>query len=797
MPHPDELDELDGEPTRTAADRDDLPKRPWSRILLCVAVGGPALWIGGALPLVVPTFALVLLVLWQRLCTRSTQPLYVPWAVTIGLVAAGLTLLQWAPIPGLRAMLGGELAAQVDATLAGTDVTPWAGMSIVPGDTALEAARLLGLSVLFVAAAQLSWRVAAAIVAGTGALVALIGFAHEAGGIDLIYGVYGARDLNLSGVPALLGTFVNPNHQSSLLLLGMFCAGGLAVDQHVMGLRTRDPSKVDRYGDRFLAAMAALTIQLPALVLSLSRGALVIALILGPIAAWLGLRSARPQRNSQRKRARRLSPLRTLITVGFVGLTLLVAKHGAWRELATLADLTTPGSNADTKLRLANESMALLDGAGPLGIGRGAFVDAFGAIDSQPGHVLYTHVESMPAAMVLEWGWIGGGALLAGMLMWWLVAFFRAPKRRDTTARRIVLLGLAALSLHNAGDFSLELLGVAAPAVALAGGLSPAPRWRWNVSRARWGGTALLVLATALGYWAVPRSYATRQAHNEAVLSGAEDGVALLATRPLDGRLQSLIARRAARDRDWSKALHWSELAVQQRPGAIDPWLVRSAAERELRTPTESNKSMQRALSCMHDPPDAELLEYLLLHYPKPQMLAAVAPTDPEPWTLLVEALLESSPAHADAVAGRRAMVALDDPAPLRYRTNVALRSGNAALALHHARLWQAVQPRHAAPHVAMARALRAHDPPRLQRGRQVLDAALKEAELISYAERGLVEEELVRTLIDLADDASMQRARELSEVMLSRPASRDVQRRRERMVAPLRESSAAARRGR
>ena len=136
-------------------------------------------------------------------------------------------------------------------------------------------------------------------------------------------------------------------------------------------------------------------------------------------------------------------------------------------------------------------------------------------------------------------------------------------------------------------------------------------------------------------------------------------------------------------------------------------------------------------------------------------------------------------------------MVALDDPAPLRYRTSVALRSGNAALALHHARLWQAVQPRYAAPHVAVARALRAHDPPRLQRGLQVLDAALKEADIISYAERGLIEEELVRTLIDLADDASIQRAHELSSVMLSRPASRDVQRRRERMVAPLRERSA------
>lgn len=788
MPHPDELDELDGEPTPTAADRDDPPKRPWSRIFLAVAVGGPALWIGGALPMVIPGFALVLLALWQRLCTRSKQPLYVPWGVAIGLVAAGLTLIQWAPLPGFRAMLGGSIAAQVDATLAGTGVSPWPGMSIVPGDTALEAARLMGLTVLFVAAAQLSWRVAAGIAAGTGALVALIGFAHEAAGFDLIYGVYAARDVNLSGIPALLGTFVNPNHQSSLLLLGLFAAGGLAVDQHVMGLRTRDPSKVDRYGDRFLAAMAALIIQLPALVLSLSRGAMVTLLLLGPIAAWMGLRQQRPQRRSQRKRARRLSPLRTLVTVGFVLLTLLVAKHGAWRELATLADVGVPGSNADTKLRLAKESLALLDAAGPLGIGRGAFVDLFAAIDSQPSHVLYTHVESMPAAMIVDWGWLGGGAILAGLTGWWLLAFTHTRGRRDAIARRIVLIGMLAVALHNAADFSLELLGVAAPMVALAGGLSPPPRWRVPLWRARWGGTAVLVAAVILGLWGVPHSYAARESHDAVIVTGDEDGVALLRMRPLDGRLQGLIARRAAKERDWPKALHWAELSVDNRPGAIDPWLIRAAAERELSTAERSNASMTEALQRLHDPPTEELLEYVLRHYPRPKMIDAVAPTDAVPWALLVAALLERAPGHADVVAAKRAALASDDPDPLRYRFKLAQRAGNGPLALHHARLWRAIDPRHAAPHIAVAQALRLHDPPRLTEGRRALDEALEEADLESFAERGLIEEEVVRTLIDLGDEASMARAHDLVSDLLSRPGSREVQRRREHLVAPLKD---------
>lgn len=788
MPHPDELDELDGEPTRAVADRDDPPKRPWTRIGLSIAVGAPALWMGGALPMVVPAFAIALLFLWQRLCTRSTQPLYVPWAVVVGVLAAGLTLLQWAPLPGFRGLFGGGITAQVDAALAGTGVDPWPGMSIVPGDTGLEAARLLALTVLFVAAAQLSWRVAAAIVAATGTAVALIGFAHEAAGLDAIYGIYAAQEVNLSGIPALLGTFVNPNHQSSLLLLGLFAAGGLAVDQHVLGLKTRDPSKVDSYGDRSLAAMAALAIQLPALVLSLSRGAMIAFLLLGPLAAWMGLRQQKPQRRSQRKRAKRLSPLRTLVTVGFIGLVLLVAKHGAWRELATLADVTTPQSSTETKLRLARESLAMLDTAGPIGIGRGAFVDLFGAFDGRPSWVLYTHVESMPTAMIVDWGWLGGGAILVGMTLWWLHAFVQAKGRRDTTARRIVLMGLLAMAIQNAADFSLELLGVAGPAVALAGGLSPPPRWRWNVGSARWIGTAVLLGAIALGFWAQPFTYAKREAANATVLAGNVDGVPLLAKRPLDGRLMGLIARRAAKERDWDSALHWSELAVDRRPGAVDPWLVRAAAERELSTPEQSNASMAEGLARLHDPPDDELIEYLLLHYPRASMLAAVAPTVAPAWQLLVDALLDVAPEHADAVAAKRALAEPEDPAPLRYRFVIAQRARNAALALHHARLWRAVDPRRAASHIAVAQALRAHDPPRLAEAQAALDTALEEADIETYADRGLIEEELVRTLIDLADEDSIARAKDLVPELLNRPASREVQRRREHLVAPLKD---------
>lgn len=792
MPHPDELDELEGAPIRQVADRDDLPRRPWSRILLTLGIVGPVLWIGGADPRVVPVFTLLMLVLWQRLCRRSKEPLHVPWAASLGVLAAVATLLQWIPIEGMRSALAPGVQLRVEAALAGTGVEAWPGISVVPGETALQAASLAGLTVLFIASAQLSWRVAAAIVAGAGTAVALAGYFHAAAGTDEIYGLYAARDIERGGVPALLGTFVNPNHQSSLLLLGLFASGGLALDQHLLGLHTRDPSKVDRYGDRFLAAMAALTLQLPALVLSLSRGAIIAMLVLGPIATWMGLRRTAPKRRTQRRRFRRMSPLRTVILIGFVGLTLMVAKHGAWRELATLADVAMPGSSPQTKLRLAQDSMALLDQGGSLGVGRGAFVDLFGAVDSEPTHVLYTHVESMPAAILVEWGTLVGGVIAVGLVLWWLRAFIRVPKARDATARRIVLLGLLAMALQNAADFSLELLGVAAPAVALAGGLSPPPRWRWRVRPGRWVATAALVIATALAGWALPHTVAVREADNALVSSGDLEGPPLLRMRPLDGRLHGLLARRTARDGDWDEARAWAERATVLRPGAVDPWLILGAARnRESPTPLRIGRpgddAMQRGLSLLHEEPSEELVDYLLGNYPAPQLLASIAPTDSLPWRLLVEALFERAPQHADAVAARRIEVDPEDPLPRHFQFELAMRAGRPALALHHARMWRAVDPRKAAPHVAVARALRDHPAPRLQEARRALEEALRQADLDSYAERGLVEEELVRTLLDLGDDAATEEARSLVKDLLSRPGSRDVQRRRERLVAPLR----------
>lgn len=770
---------------------------PWSRILLIVAVAGPPLWIGGAPPSVVPVFLVVVALLWNRLCTRSTEPLRVPWVAVLGAVAVLATLLQWLPL-GARSVLAPGLEAEISSALAqtraGGGVRAWSGLCPTPGDAALELARLLGLVALCVAAAQLSWRSTAAAVAGAGAAVALVGFAHEAAGMDTIYGTYRPLETQVRNAAALLGPFVNPNHQSGLLLLGVFAAGGLAADLHRLGLETRDPSKVERYGDRFLAAMAALTIQLPALVLSLSRGAIVSLVLVGPVALWLGLARRSPRRSEQRRRSKQMSPMRVIVMVGMASLLLLVAQHGAWRELSTLTALADPDAEVYAKIRMVEDAPALIGLSPALGIGPGAFVDLFPTVDSQPTHLVFTHLESAPLALVVRWGPAVGGIVVLGLGAWWVAAMIHGGRRQESRARRIVLLGVLALGLQNLGDFSLEFLGVAAPAAALVGALGP-PRWlTWRASRARWAMGAALLVATLSAFWWIPATWTYREARNEKMLDGELPSEVLLRERPLDGRLHGLLAREAAEAGAWEQAHARAIAATHLRPGSIDAWLLRAAAETEAGEIEAADRSMRRGLGLLRSPPDEALIGWLLKRYPRPADMVPVAPAADQPWQRLVVALISVAPEHADALAAARSRAHPEDPMPLRIRGAIALRRGNPALALHHARLLRQLAPADATSHVAVVAALRAFRPPRHVEARDALEQALERGDLRDPKELALLQEELLRTLVRLGDPASLQRARKLADALMKQPATRAVRRRWEALATELAEAETVAR---
>ncbi len=764
------------------ASRSDHGGWPWARVLLGATIAGPALWIGGVFPACTVAFLVVVLFLCIRLCTRTQQSLRIPIAAAIGAFACLVTTLQILPVPEwVRAVVAPGLTHELELALHEAAVVVYPSISPTPADTLLEAARLLGLTLLFVAAAQLSWRIVTTTVAITGTSVALIGLFHAALGSRAIYGMYLPKDVDPSTTPAILTTFVNPNHQASLFLLGIFAALAMARHEHSQTLLTSEPSRIDRHGDRFYAFTAAAVLQMVTLLLSLSRGAIVALIVVTPVAVLVSLRG-RTNNFGERRRLRRTRPQRLLAAIGVVALLVLVARHGAWRELATL--FTVESFASVTKLRVATDALALIPLAPLLGIGRGAFIDVFGLVDSQPSLILQTHLESAPVAMLVEWGPLAGSLIVLMCVAWWVASWRDAAE--GGRARRIALIGPLALAIQNFGDFGFAALGVAAPVCALAGALSPR-----QVLRLR-GTSALrvvapLVVAAAIGAAvAGPHTWIHRTDRNAMLTSGSAEGEYWLRWRPLDGQLHLTLARNAAMTREWPKVRARAGAATKLRPGSVDAWMLLSVAQAQLGDAESSRQAMARGLAQLRSAPPAGFVQHLLARVPDPNELAVLAPGDPAAWQLLVHAVAEQSPAHANAMARERSLADPDDALAQRVQVRLALSSENAALALHHARLLHAIEPTSPASILLMVDALRAFSPARERDVRDVLEAALRSGNITDVAELGVLEEALLKSLINSDDPGDHTRARELAPVLLSRPGNRHARRVRHELVNSL-----------
>ncbi|HVI01733.1 MAG TPA: O-antigen ligase family protein [Enhygromyxa sp.] len=752
---------------------------PWSRALLLLAVAGPALWLGGVKPWVMPIFVLVIAGLLVRRCLRSESPLRVPTLWWLGLMISGVTLLQWLPLPpALLDALAPGLMNTVAELTAGTELERWNRLSVHPGQTGLELARVLALTGLFVATAQLSWRLVAAYVSLTGTLVALIGLGHKLAGATAIYGVYvprqqvGALGQEL-GSP-LLTSFVNPNHQSGLLLLGMFAAASMAVDLTDRARETRGRANSQRLADRAYMAWGALAIQATALVLSMSRAALLAVLIVAPLALALGLRKPKVV-GSEPEHARR----RTLGLVAVVVTMLtLAATQGAWGQLATLRN---PDS-FHAKLRVAIEGAELLRLSPVLGIGRGCFVDLFPLVDSEPGPIVFTHLESTPIAFVVEWG-PAGLVLLIGIGVWW----WRSFRASQSLSRRLGLCGLLALGIQSGADFSLDYLGVAAPAAALAGALGASKAGRSWSSRPVIAATiAGLLVAESVALIAMPHSWSLRRARDRALLAGEGSTADALASTPLDPFVHLARAREHAASGDWQAARQRAEVAARLRPASIDAHLIAAVAAAEVGAPLGELEHLQRGLEALREPVPEALLTWLLARFPAPEQLGQIAPSGDAAWAALAHAVADESPTHARALASARTRTHPEDPEPLRIQTELALASKNYGLALHHARLLAQL-----APNRAMAHRLRAEARFALGTPAQ-LEAAVAELEVARENTRlddpALVDELLINALLRVGDARSLDRAEQLLDGLLARRAKPDVRRRRDALAERVRQ---------
>ncbi|KIG13703.1 O-antigen polymerase family protein [Enhygromyxa salina] len=748
---------------------------PWSRALLLLAVAGPALWLGGVKPWVIPAFVLVVAGLLIRRCLRSETPLRVPAGWWLGLFAAALCLVQWMPLPtALLRVLAPGLSDTVTQVLAGTELGAWNRLSIHPGQTGLEFARVLGLTGLFIAAAQLSWRMVATYVSLTGTVVALIGLTQKLIGATAIYGIYVPRQ-QLAGLGQALGSplltsFINPNHQSGLLLIGLFAAASMVVDLHARSKETRGRQPSERLADRAYLAAGAVAIQTTALVLSMSRGALASLALVGPLVLVLVLRQARTGGlEPEHGRRRRIG-----LGIVVLGMLALALTQGAWQQLASLRDPTT----FTEKFRIAREGLQLIPMSPVLGIGRGAFVDLFPLVDSQPGAIQFTHLESTPIAFLVEWGPLPGAVIVAGIGWWWVRSFLANP----SLGRRLGLCGLLALGIQSCADFSLDYLGVAAPAIALAGALGVSASGKGMSRRPVMLATLVaLVLAQAVAITSIPASWSQRRPRDRAVLAGELPILPALRQTPLDAMLHLAMARELATAGEWAPALQRAKVAIRLRPASLDAHLLAATLAAELGAPLDSIAHVKAGLEGLREPVPEPLVEWLIAGVSTPEQLASLAPDDGVAWMSLARAMALQSPDHARARAAARARTHPEDPEPLRLQAALALEAGNPGLALHHARLLVALQPNDEAAHRLRANARFAHNT------RKQDEAAVAELELAHAGGRvsdpGVVDELLIMGLLRLADDASLDRAELLLDGLLARRAKPQTRRRRKALA--------------
>ncbi len=743
---------------------------PWTRGLLALVIIGPALAIGGVAPEVVIFFLALLFALWIRLGRRSHGWIELPWPTLIGVVALVLTALQSAPLPlELRQLLAPGIVDRVTAALAGTGIDAWPSLSPTPADSALEAARLTGLTLLFVIAAQLPWRFSATFVSVGGALVAGIGLLQAGLGTQAIFGLYHPLDIDPTATPALLTTFVNPNHQADLFLLALFAATALLTRMRRSCARSAGSPET-----RMLLWSCVFVVG-AALLLSLSRGALLALVFSAPPAlaiAWLSGQNQRPRdREGQGQWWRRLA-----VVAAIAGITALVASAGAWAEMMTLID---PNQGPTDKLKIAADALPIHDLAPIVGVGRGAFIDLFPAFDRAPGPVVHTHLESAPATLWVEWG-LAGLLIGIGLLIAWLDALRRAGKRSDAAARRVALFGLGAVAMHSFGDFSLEFLGVAAPAVALFGALAGRGR-RVSARSATVLGALAIALALPVSVLATPHTWSRRDTHTEP---------SALRQRPLDAHLHRAIAREAlhrsgpqGQGEALSTARHHATIATALRPGESESWLLRAAAERRWGDQDLADASTRRALAVLAGPPSPALITYLLGHVTRPAELGPLLPELPERWAQIVLGIAAVDTSAGLEVATTRSAAPRAKFAPvLRAQASAALVASNSALAIHYARLLVRAVPDRADSHLLLVKSLEVSQRPRQAEIRSHLRQVLDEGRISDEAELALLEEALIVHLLDAAatgDRQALTDANALLGRLRARPGNRTALRRR------------------
>ena len=148
------------------------------------------------------------------------------------------------------------------------------------------------------------------------------------------------------------------------------------------------------------------------------------------------------------------------------------------------------------------QALGLVESYPLTGVGRGALEQAFATVASNAGQVRYPWLENAYLQAFVDWG-LPGGLVLAALGVWVFVSALR--RLRHDPLLMGPLAALVGLALHELVDFSIELPGVALPALALLGmlhGRREAEPERWSLGlrpRPALFLAPLVVAALALG----------------------------------------------------------------------------------------------------------------------------------------------------------------------------------------------------------------------------------------------------------------------------------------------------------
>ncbi len=464
-------------------------------------------------------------------------------------LASAWTALQLVPLPievtRVVAPHSAKLCREVAAFRQTSAV--FCAISVAPHETLIELTKWLTLLSLFAATAlavrnRLRLLVARYLAAACIAL-ALFAVLHEALEAERVFGLYLPRYAS----PRLLSPVLNGNHFASIMVLGVCICIGLSAAEKALVLRT-------------LFGLGALTMAVLC-VISGSRAGIASLAAGGGFLLLRMLLKQLPTGQASLKSLSMVAGVAAFILGGFAwvmseGLRQAFQGH-SWTE--------------KPQLIWDAAKVSLLQPA--TGIGRGAFASLFTSLHGSA--FFYTYPENLVVQWASEWGLPFTLAFLALLLFHLLPAVTHRHPLRAAGAT-----GVLAMGLHDLGDFSLELVGAGALAVAAIGLTSEAsrrenhptllrliahvaPREKAFAVCSTLGTVAVTLVSFFSSTQAVKRSIATS---NEDHRGAKVKLLQWLPWHPVDAHYH-LIAFRHLDSEGSNEALPWLNRAVRLAPG--------------------------------------------------------------------------------------------------------------------------------------------------------------------------------------------------------------------------------------